>query len=173
MQPDQPAIPAVERPVNLHFGLRPRDNTAGSGSSRCAQDELDRSRVLASLAACAVHCAEVEARAEAYDQARDRLSRHKQALDAERAQWQAEMAAPRVHPPMSARGSVLGWIILRRDRHNRRWCPAGEVHTLRPDADQALQDALGAGHQAVLVQLTWVQDAPTMPPPRLVIEASL
>lgn len=62
---------------------------------------------------------------------------------------------------MNARGSVLGWIVLRRDTTDRRWVPDfdGEVHTSRPKADEALAMALDAGHQAVLGEVTWVHTA--------------
>lgn len=62
---------------------------------------------------------------------------------------------------MSGRGSVLGWIVLRRDTQERRWVPDfdGEVHTNRLKADEALGLATDAGHQAVLAEAVWLPDA--------------
>lgn len=62
---------------------------------------------------------------------------------------------------MSGRGSVLGWIVLRRDTEASRWALDfdGEVHTNRIRADEALSLARDAGHQAVLAETVWVQDA--------------
>ena len=62
---------------------------------------------------------------------------------------------------MSARRSVLGWIVLRRDTKQHRWCPDfdGEIHTNRIRADEALSLALNAGHQAVLAEAVWVPEA--------------
>lgn len=62
---------------------------------------------------------------------------------------------------MSGRGSVLGWIVLRRDTTASRWCLDfdGEVHVSRPRADEALAMALDAGHQAVLAETVWLPDA--------------
>lgn len=61
-----------------------------------------------------------------------------------------------------SRGSVLGWIVLRRDTTASRWALDfdGEVHTSRPRADEALGLAIDAGHQAVLAEAVWLPDAP-------------
>lgn len=62
---------------------------------------------------------------------------------------------------MSARGSVLGWIVLRRDTEAGRWALDfdGEVHVSRVRADEALSLAIDAGHRAVLVEAVWLPDA--------------
>lgn len=68
---------------------------------------------------------------------------------------------------MSGRGSVLGWIVLRRE--GGRWWPDfdGEVHTNRLRADEALGLAVDAGHRAVLAETRWV------PPPSSIAGAQL